>query len=158
MADEQIRAISEANTWCEPESVFTFVHAIIAARDEQWEAMLSAPHEAKTEAEKTAYAFGWWKALEVQRAEAAMQKLVDMSQELGLYDEKVRPMTYWGGMALADAHQSDKHRAALAAAVEALEKDAARYRFLRDNPYFQIEYTGKLTLDEHIDAAMKEKP
>ena len=44
------------------------------------------------------------------------------------------------------------------AEVERLTKDAERYRFLRDNPYFQIEYTGKLTLDEHIDAAMKEKP
>jgi hypothetical protein len=30
----------------------------------------SAPPEAQTEAEKTAYAFGWWKALELQRAEA----------------------------------------------------------------------------------------
>ena len=46
----------------------------------------------------------------------------------------------------------------LRAEVERLTKDAERYRFLRDNPYFQIEYTGNLTLDEHIDAAMKEKP
>lgn len=35
-----------------------------------------------------------------------------------------------------------------------LEQDAMRYRFLRDNPEFQIEYTGELALDQHMDEAM----
>jgi hypothetical protein len=39
-------------------------------------------------------------------------------------------------------------------ALDALMKDAARYCYLRANPDFQIEYTGKLTLDEHVDAAI----
>jgi hypothetical protein len=39
----------------------------------------------------------------------------------------------------------------------ALRKDAERYRWLRDNPDFQIEYTGELTLDQHIDEAMGAK-
>jgi hypothetical protein len=47
--------------------IFVIARAIIAARDAQWTAMLAAPHEAKTEAEKTAYAFGWFKALESVR-------------------------------------------------------------------------------------------
>lgn len=37
--------------------------------------------------------------------------------------------------------------------AEELRKDAERYRYLRDNPFFQIEYTGDLTLDEHVDQA-----
>jgi hypothetical protein len=36
-----------------------------------------------------------------------------------------------------------------------LRQDAARYRWLRDNPQFQIEYTGDLTLDQCIDRAMQ---
>jgi len=42
--------------------------------------------------------------------------------------------------------------------LEATKLDAERYRFLRDNPDFQIEYTGELTLDEHIDKAMGKEP
>jgi hypothetical protein len=84
MTQEQLSAALEAAN--DPYHPRAFAKAIIAARDAQWEAMLSAPPEAKTEAEKTAYAAGWWKALEVQRAEAAMQRMVDTSQELGLYD------------------------------------------------------------------------
>lgn len=34
------------------------------------------------------------------------------------------------------------------AECEGLRQDAERYRFLRDNPDFQIEYTGELTLEE----------
>jgi hypothetical protein len=34
------------------------------------------------------------------------------------------------------------------------EKDAARYCYLRANTDFQIEFTGELTLDEHVDAAI----
>jgi hypothetical protein len=46
--------------------------------------------------------------------------------------------------------------AALEAENSELRKDAERYRFLRDNPAFQIEYTGELTLDQHVDEAMLE--
>lgn len=46
---------------------------------------------------------------------------------------------------------------ALLAELDACKKDAARYRWLRNNADFQIEYTGALTLDQHIDAAMGEK-
>ena len=42
--------------------------------------------------------------------------------------------------------------AELAAKLE----DAKRLQFLVDKPEFQIEYTGELTLREHIDAAIKE--
>jgi len=62
MTDEQIEAEDKVKR-----DAAAFGRAIIAARDAQWQAMLSAPHEAKTEAEKTAYAFGWWKALETAR-------------------------------------------------------------------------------------------
>ena len=37
------------------------------------------------------------------------------------------------------------------------QKDAERYRFIRDNPDLQIEFTGELTLDEYVDKAMSEK-
>jgi hypothetical protein len=61
--------------------------AIEAARDAQWAEMLAAPHEAKTEADKTAYAFGWWKALESVREKDPLQALTDLTQEMGLYEE-----------------------------------------------------------------------
>jgi hypothetical protein len=72
MTDEQIDDLqfSHQNTrdgfqW------LAFARAIEAARDAQWEAMLAAPHEAKTHEEKTAYAFGWFKALETARTQPA---------------------------------------------------------------------------------------
>jgi hypothetical protein len=39
------------------------------------------PPECQTEAEKTAYAFGWWKALESQRA---LDKMAENARKLGL--------------------------------------------------------------------------
>jgi len=45
----------------------------------------------------------------------------------------------------------------LEARAAAAEKDAKRLQFLVDNEDFQIEYTGELTLREHIDTAMGEK-
>jgi hypothetical protein len=51
--------------------------------------------------------------------------------------------------------ENQKDFDALRAELAAVRKDAARYRFLRDNPYFQIEYTGELTLDEHVDSEME---
>jgi len=39
----------------------------------------------------------------------------------------------------------------------AAEKDARRLQFLVDNEDFQIEYTGEVTLREHIDAAQRIK-
>ena len=47
---------------------------------------------------------------------------------------------------------AEKYKAELAAKLE----DAKRLQFLVDKPEFQIEYTGELTLREHIDAAIKE--
>jgi hypothetical protein len=44
------------------------------------------PPECQTEAEKTAYAFGWWKALESQRA---LDKKAENARELGLDYEPV---------------------------------------------------------------------
>lgn len=38
--------------------------------------MLPPPPECQTEAEKTAYAFGWWKALETKRMEQSQQEPV----------------------------------------------------------------------------------
>ena len=52
--------------------------------------------------------------------------------------------------------QRDELREKVAAQErEACSEDAARYRWLRDNPNFQIEYTGELTLDAYIDGAMR---
>jgi hypothetical protein len=45
------------------------------------------PPECQTEAEKRAYAFGWWKALEAQRA---LDKKAENARELGLDYEPVR--------------------------------------------------------------------
>lgn len=43
------------------------------------------PPECQTEAEKTAFAFGWWKALEQKRkADSALDRMADNARELGL--------------------------------------------------------------------------
>jgi hypothetical protein len=58
------------------------------------------PPECKTEAEQTAYAFGWWKALESVRAEQPAQEPDELAIAYmsGLYDgKKKRP---WVGLTL----------------------------------------------------------
>ncbi len=50
----------------------------------------------------------------------------------------------------------DEYKSASLDDVLRLRKDAERFRFLRDNPDFQIEYTGELTLEQHVEQAMKE--
>jgi hypothetical protein len=45
------------------------------------------PPECKTEAEQTAYAFGWWKALESVRVEQPAQR-----PWVGLTDEEIKPL------------------------------------------------------------------
>lgn len=75
---------------------------------------------------------------------------IDDGRELFLVDEDDV------GIALYTAPQIDAFATAAVLRERAKwEQDAKRYRFLRDNPHFQIEYTGELTLDEHIDAAIR---
>jgi hypothetical protein len=57
---------------------------------------------------------------------------------------------------LAMELRQEQRIAALEAENAELRKDAERFSFLRDNPDFQIEYTGELTLEQHVDQAMKE--
>ena len=48
------------------------------------------PPECQTEAEKTAFAFGWWKALEQKRkADSALDRMADNARELGLDYEPI---------------------------------------------------------------------
>jgi len=55
--------------------------AVKVVLDEQPAPVQYPPPECQTEAEKRAYAFGWWKALEAQRA---LDKMAENARELGL--------------------------------------------------------------------------
>ena len=66
MTDEQIDGVPYIGKLSD-EGLRKFARAIEAAVNAKWEAMLAAPYKAKTEAEKTAYAFGFLKALEMVR-------------------------------------------------------------------------------------------
>ena len=60
-------------------------HAAIAALREALAEQPAPPPECQTEAEKTAFAFGWWKALEQKRkADSALDRMADNARELGL--------------------------------------------------------------------------
>lgn len=62
------------------------------------------PHECKTEAEKIAFAFGWWKALEVNRAAPAAREPLTDERYNDLVMEHLGPHALTGGkMSVYDA-------------------------------------------------------
>jgi len=79
--------------------------------------------------------------------EETICSLIGMSRRIAALNTKAEKRIKWNEE-LAKANDRLEER------VAELEADAHRYQFLRDNPHFQIEWTGELTLDEHVDAAI----
>jgi len=80
--DEALRMALEALEMYELETNSEFQRKAIAAIKKVL-AQPEPPLECKTEAEKTAFAFGWWKALETKR------------EWVGLTDEEIKALASW---------------------------------------------------------------
>ena len=75
------------------ENTYALRDDVIAAKESLRQAIAvyeSTPPECQTEAEKTAYAFGWWKAMETKRAVSETHKWVNATTWRGLTDEEIK--------------------------------------------------------------------
>jgi hypothetical protein len=135
-----------------------------------------APHECKTEAEKLAYAAGWWKALEVNRAQpvGTVESAAIGAGGFHVLLTKGEAMPNVGTPLYAALQAVPAEPLELMKLLDAA--DAARYRWLRDHkgnnrvphisqyPFVQqidevqMPYFTTVGLDAAVDAAMKETP
>jgi hypothetical protein len=76
--DEALKLALEAlgNSWTEPRNKQYEIEKEAITAIKEALAQPAPPPECKTEAEQTAYAFGWWKALEYVRTEQPAQEPV----------------------------------------------------------------------------------
>jgi hypothetical protein len=93
------------------------------------------PHECKTDAEKLAYAAGWWKALEANRAQPVRVPLTDEQIEQGRKDisSTGNPYCPRDSKTMQVAVRWAEGKLAATAIADDVKRDALRYRWLRDN-------------------------
>ena len=87
----------------------------------------------------------------------AAEAIRSLERDLSLKDQKIAELERERDDYLAlyrdvslDRNRLGDRAESLQSQLAAAQGDAERYRFLRDNPNFQIEYTGALTLDAAV--------